>query len=109
MLTKLVSLLGNNRGRIYAYRPGVSYGDLGVGTDGLGLMKPFSDPVLAPYDVWHTPKKQLNPYQGGFAPGANPSATINGAAAGGQFTGTIALQALADFQQGVTRGSNSTG
>jgi hypothetical protein len=103
MLTKLNSMFGNfmGRARIYSYRPGVTAGDLGAGAQAYALMKPISDPILAPYNALNTPKRQLSPYQGGFLPGEDPSMIVNNAVRGGQFTGSIALQALADFQAGT--------
>ena len=107
MFARIRDMLGNFKGRvsIYSYRPGVSFGDLGVGTDGLALMKPFSDPINAPYNVFNTPKGQLRPYQGSYMPDGQ-QAVVTGLAHGGVFTGTIALQALADYQAG-TNGNKS--
>lgn len=99
MLTKLTNAFSGLRPRkdIYSYRPGVAYGDLGVGSDGLALMKPFSNPIDAPYHALTSPRQQLRPYQGTYTP-QGQAGVISGAAAGGVWTGSIALQALADFQ-----------
>lgn len=101
MLNKIMSTFGNFKGRvqIYGYRPGATAGDLGAGANGLALMKPQSDPILAPYPANNMPRGQLATYQGSFTPDGQ-LAVVTGLAHGGLFTGSITLQALADFQSG---------
>jgi hypothetical protein len=97
MLDKLASLA---RRHFYSYRPGVVAGNLGVGFAGYGLMKPQSDPLYAPYPTNRAVRASLNPLQTSHLKTEQLVTDVALVGNGAQLTGALALQALAQFQQG---------
>lgn len=99
MLDKIAMLFGRPKSSPYQYRPGVASG-IGVGVEGLGLMRPQSLPIDAPYDRRKTVQADLGPLQGGEMKWVQSVPNVSLGVNGAGITGQMALQALAEFQAG---------
>lgn len=85
----------------YRYRPGIPSG-VGVGVGYLGLDKPQSDPIYAPYDRRHTVRGDLGPVNEGGMKLVQDFQQISLRGNGVYLSGVMALQALAQFDSGST-------
>lgn len=85
--------------RFFFYRPGVPSG-IGVGAGRMGLEKPQTDPIDAPYDRRNTVRGDLGPLSGGYNKMVQDVTPVSLKGSGTYLTGAIDLQALAQFQQG---------
>lgn len=86
-------------GFIYSYRPGIPSG-IGTGVERLGFDKPQTDPIYAPYDRRHTVRGDLNPVNEGTMKLVQDFQSVSLRGNGVYLSGQMALQALAQFQQG---------
>lgn len=89
--------LANRMAFFFQYRPGFASGP-GVGTEGLGLMKPQTDPIYAPYDRRHTVRGDLVPTGEGINKLIQDFQPVNIRGNGVYLQGQMDLQALAQFQ-----------
>lgn len=108
MANKVTNLVAGVRERFFRFRPGVLMtggplvvqAPLGVGAEGLGLMKPQTDPLNGVYDARKTVRGDLGPLSGAHMAtvqyGPQVSLDVNGAGLHGAMT----LQALAQFNSG---------
>lgn len=84
----------------YTYRPGVVAGNLGTGFEAFGLMKPQSDPLDAPYPANRAVQASLRATGPTYLKLDQLVTAVDLRGSGAQLTGAMALQALAQFQQG---------
>lgn len=85
--------------RFFTYSPGIPSG-IGVGAGRMGLEKPQTDPLYAPYDLRNTVRGDLGPLSGGFNKMVQDVTPVSIKGSGTYLTGAIALQALAQFNAG---------
>jgi hypothetical protein len=92
-------MLGSYLKSIYQYIPGIVAG-IGVGTEGLGLSKPQTDPLYAPYDRRHTVRGDLVPTVPGYHKLVQDFQSVSLRGNGIMLQGAMDLQKLAQFQSG---------
>lgn len=90
-------MLASMRSLFFQFRPGVPSG-IGVGVEGLGLMKPQTDPIYAPYDRRHSVRGALVPTGEGINKLVQDFQPVSIRGNGVYLSGQMALQALAQFQ-----------